>query len=72
MSSTMNGRITRLEDRLGTQQCGTCFGWPQRVVGIPDGADLDDPAYEPRPCPECGRAPRNVLRIIGMTDEELA
>ena len=72
MSSDLGARLNRLERLSSASSCRTCRGsGPCAVVGIPEGVDPDDPAYESRPCPECGRAPRNVLRIIGMSDQEL-
>ncbi len=69
-------RLTDLETTLRTvtarPSCATCHGSGRFVLAVPDDAAPDDPAYLPKVCPECGRAVRNVLRIIGMTQEEIA
>ncbi len=73
--NTHGNRIADLETRLLTVQgrsCGTCDGSGRFVLAIPDDADPDDPAYLPETCPECGVPVRNVLRIIGLTQEQIA
>lgn len=72
MSTSMNGRITRLEDRLTSRTCGTCHGGAFAIVYVPDGADENAPEYCPSQCRECGIPLRHVQRIIGMTEDEVA
>ena len=72
MSRDLEGRISRLEDRLGTRQCTTCYGAAYAIVFVPDGADENAPEYFPTHCKGCGIPLRAVQRIIGMSEDEVA
>lgn len=72
MRNDISTRLQRLEVLAGGPSCQTCHGAGNLLLAVPDDADPDDPAYLPETCPECGREVRNVLRIIGMTQEEIA
>jgi len=68
-------RLTELETTLRTvtarTSCATCHGSGRFVLAVPDDAAANSPASLPESCPECGVPVRNVLRIIGMTQEEI-
>ncbi len=64
----LEAEILKVEPR----SCGTCRGSGRFVLAVPDDAAPDDPAYLPETCPECGVPVRAVLRIIGMTQEQIA
>lgn len=69
----LENRLARVEDHLNVGQCHVCGGQgaTYAIVCVPEGADPDDPQYGPEACPACGKGPRSVMRIIGMTEDEL-
>lgn len=71
MSSNLEGRLRRIESRVMTRTCHTCWGSATAVVFVPDGADEEAPEYQPTHCKECGRALQHVTRIIGISEDEM-
>lgn len=64
-------RLDRVSAALGTAWCDACGTSAFRIVVIPEGGDADAPELS-APCPVCGRAPGNVVRIVGMSEAEYA
>jgi hypothetical protein len=62
-------RLDRLYNRGG--ECTTCWGTGSFIVCVPDTADEDMPEYQPATCPGCGRDATNVMRILGISDDEM-
>jgi hypothetical protein len=65
-------RVERLESRLLTRKCPTCYGHPTRIVTI--DADTGEETGSNLPadgCPACGRPIRRELQIVGVAWEDM-
>lgn len=69
--SNISQRVTRLEQRMQDRSCTTCHGAAYATVYVPAGEDEDAPAYSPTHCPECGVALWHVLKIVGISEQEM-
>ena len=73
----MTSSIERQVDAIITElrgperTCTTCYGVGPSLVWVPEGADPDAPEYHPTACPDCGTPAREVMQIIGMSEDEV-
>jgi hypothetical protein len=66
MVTNIASRLARLETSFGGT-CGTCYGWPTRIVGIEeDTGALISENMPASGCPECGRQNRSEMTFVGI------
>lgn len=71
MSSNHVSRIARVESRLMTRTCTTCYGFPVRIVCVDDDGTENGSNMPESGCPECGRPIRSTREIVGIRYEDL-